>query len=229
MTDMLLVCPSCRTRYVVPDTAIGIDGRQVRCANCKHSWFQAGHDVALPAAAPATTAEPFAPPDPPPPPVYTEAPPAPERSSFDHEPPFRPRRNPAKLRTIAAAGFAAVLLVLGGAIWYFGLLADSLPFASHEPDLKIVLDAQQDRQTLRDGTEYFAASGTIVNSGAAAQTIPPLLVVLRDASGRVVFQWKMAPPVRRLAPGGQVKFNEAKLDVPRAARQLEVGWAERGG
>ena len=47
---MLLVCPSCRTRYVVPDSAIGMDGRQVRCANCKHSWFQGG---AIPPVAPA--------------------------------------------------------------------------------------------------------------------------------------------------------------------------------
>jgi predicted Zn finger-like uncharacterized protein len=39
---MLLVCPSCRTRYNVPDNAVGVDGRQVRCANCKHAWFQEG-------------------------------------------------------------------------------------------------------------------------------------------------------------------------------------------
>ena len=47
---MLLVCPSCRTRYAVPDNAVGVDGRQVRCANCKHGWFQEG---AGPQTAPA--------------------------------------------------------------------------------------------------------------------------------------------------------------------------------
>ncbi|MFZ9394999.1 MAG: MJ0042-type zinc finger domain-containing protein [Erythrobacter sp.] len=47
---MIISCPACRTRYVVPDTAIGLDGRTVRCAKCKHSWFQDGPELAEPAA-----------------------------------------------------------------------------------------------------------------------------------------------------------------------------------
>ena len=37
---MILTCPSCGTQYVVKDGAIPPDGRQVRCASCKHSWHQ---------------------------------------------------------------------------------------------------------------------------------------------------------------------------------------------
>ena len=75
---MIIACPACSTRYVVPDNAIGVDGRTVRCAKCKHSWFQEGASAEAvtaseDAAAPATAPPPRPAPPPPPPP-----PPAPE-------------------------------------------------------------------------------------------------------------------------------------------------------
>lgn len=37
---MIIACPACATRYVLPDAAIAAEGRTVRCAKCRHSWFQ---------------------------------------------------------------------------------------------------------------------------------------------------------------------------------------------
>jgi predicted Zn finger-like uncharacterized protein len=258
---MLLVCPSCRTRYVVADSAIGANGRQVRCANCRHSWFQDGPSTvappniapvaahsataapvvehAEPAAAPPvdTPAPTFAafdaPPPPPPmvdrqvgvvvpPPVVQDSE---ERSQFAHEPPFRPRRNPARIMTYAAVAFAALVAVGGGALWYSGWLDGAFAVASKEPDLEIVLHDNLALGRAGDGSPYFIASGSIVNSTATAQRVPDMLVTLKDASGRAVFNWTMKPPVRTLGAGKTAEFSQLKRDVPLASAKINVSWA----
>ena len=274
---MIIACPACATRYAVPDSAIGVDGRTVRCAKCRHSWFQEGPALeprAAPASAPAPVTAPpatpakvyaepeaaVAPPpaaapesDPPAPPASEEAieepppPPLPplkeeaaaphvysddyveDRSSFDYEPPFRARRNPAKLWMAGAILFAVLALGTIGAVAWYGL-PNWVPFsrsafAQAEPDL--VLDFppnRQDRRTLPNGAEFFGASGSITNVGKTRQAVPILLIVLRDERDRVVYSWEVVPSKRELAPGESVTINEAVTDVPKSAKVAEIGW-----
>ena len=262
---MIIACPACTTRYAVPDTAIGVEGRTVRCAKCRHSWFQDGPVLVAPTAPPVSVPEPVAVaaapvhvPEPAPagpelaesePPITRVSPqpplaeePAAQRefvsaptdsdddySSFHYEPPFRVRRNPARMWMIAASLFAVVSLSAIGAVAYYGL-PDWVPlarptFAEAQAGLMLEFPPnRQDRRTLPNGTEFFGASGTIRNVGRETRTVPSLLIVLRDARERIVYSWEVAPPKRSLAPGESVTVNEAVTDVPKSAKFAEIGW-----
>ncbi len=269
---MIIACPACATKYVVPDSAIGVEGRTVRCAKCRHSWFQDGPVLALrPAAQPEAppappppeasqfVAEPVAKtvaspeqtvdseavadPTPPPPlhrdeefpqtPTYAEPivePYPDDQSSFAHEPPFHPRRNPAKMWTMAAILFAVMSMgVIGATAWYG--LPDWVPLARPtfaEDQAGLVLDfpaKRQERRQLPDGSYYFSVNGTITNVGRKERSVPSVLVVLRGARDRIVYSRELVPPQRMLAPGESVDLNEALTDVPRSARIVaEIGW-----
>lgn len=254
---MILQCPACKTRYVVPDNAIGATGRSVRCASCGHKWFQppgltmeiepepplpaqpvepetaradAGPGLAEPVVPEADTAETMAG--------------EPHRQSWaardiDELPPpplavgrygDRPRRNPAKLWTIAALAFALIVAGGVGALAAFGVPAwaqDAFAFAlPDEPDLVIELPVEaQVHRTTENGTIYFHANGFIVNPTDRAQRVPPIKAELRDADGGIVYEWIIPAPVASLPPGERVGFSEARADIPRRAVLLTASWA----
>ena len=246
---MILECPECSTRYLVPDSAIGADGRTVRCATCRHSWFQESPPPAEPpielpveaivaepiaeeppVGAPGEVPEPaeaprFAPPPPPPP--IVEAP-ASDYDAFAHRPPFRPTRNLQRRRTVAAV-LAGLLMLAGVAaiVWLGapGLLAGiGLPVGPAESPLRIK-DNPIERRELENGSELFAVSGRVTNPSSSRQRVPDIRAELRDAQGRLVYGWTITPERRVLPPGGGLEFNSAKLDVPSNSKRLELSFA----
>ena len=251
---MILECPECSTRYLVPDSAIGAEGRTVRCATCRHSWFQPpapadlppvaildepedeegeegeeGEDVVAddePGAAPRRVSPPL--PAPLPQPVMEAPVPSRDYDAFAHRPPFRATRNLARQRTWAAVAAGLLMLAAVAAIVWLGapglLSRLGLPGGATESPLRLK-DNPIERRELENGSELFAVSGRVTNPSSERQRVPDIRAELRDAQGRLVFGWTITPERRQLPPGGSIEFNSAKLDVPSNSKRLELSFA----
>lgn len=131
---MILTCPACATSYFVPDTALGAQGRTVRCQSCAHSWHAMPEEpLELEAeAVPTATATVAAPA---PAPVET---PAPARESLAQTPaPELPKAYRARAETARRTRRAA----MHGAVWagvasiFLGLLAGAWLFRVEVVDI----------------------------------------------------------------------------------------------
>lgn len=237
---MILECTECRTRYLVPDAAIGADGRTVRCASCKHSWFQPPPPLDLVARAEALQDTAATPPSiapartTPTPSARPTA--AVDNSNFDafaHHAPFRPRRNPARRQTIAAIAAGGAMLAGVAGILYSGApgFATQLGLSQTVKNDPLVIEQYPiDRRDLPTGTELFAVSGRIINTSNTRQAVPDIRAELRDGTAinsRIVFSWTITPEQRTLAPGASIEFNSAQTDVPANSKRLDFTF-ERG-
>ncbi len=169
-------------------------------------------------------------------PEHVPAPPAPEMpaaayeegewTEYEEEP---ARKSKLRLIVVILLVLAAVAAAAFFAVRHYGapewMPVGQVAFAPASEDLQLEFPVEeQDRRKLENGLQYFAASGTVTNTGRQTQYVPDVQVVLRDAQERVVYSWELEPPKRELAPGESLTINEAVTDVPASARVVEIGW-----
>jgi len=282
---MILTCPNCATQYVVKDGAIPPQGRQVRCASCKHSWhqepepaaeLQLGPEAEAAEAAATETGEesvaeaalidpgsgpeaeerayqeaaiteaaedPAAPTldegaassdehwqrlsDPAARTADYDAPPGPELQPDDDFSPFaerdyvEPRRRSPLLALLV---LLAVVAALAAGVWFLapaewksrlGLAETSTPLTLSNPP-------RIERIQLASGNQLLTVAGRVINPTDKTHAVPPIHAELRDATGKVIYRWTIAPPAPTLGPGASAAFNSAEVNVPAGGQDLTI-------
>jgi len=195
---MILECPNCSSKFNLDSTALGAEGKKVRCTSCEYTWFQAAENPTPPVdeAKPETNAKADGTPD----------------AKADVE--FKPRRKrptkeePKKKKLPISVGIAASILV-------FLLVAKGTVVSLWEPaallyetigmDAPVLgqnlafLDVQVE-ETEKEGQRFLKISGNIVNNVSQPLEIPPLKAQVRDASQNILQEWQFTANSKRIIP-----------------------------
>jgi predicted Zn finger-like uncharacterized protein len=219
---MILTCPSCSTRYLLPPAALSPAGREVRCAKCGHVWFQAP-----PTDMPRTVdlTEPVRPHG------AAGLGAAPEKIANLPGPP-RPRRRSGAL------GWLLFIVILAGALGAAALYRDKV-VAAWPPAGKLyelvglrvaayglVLAEPVTERSSEGGSEILTVSGTVRSTLEGERPVPPLWVSLLDDQGRVLRREMAIPEPAVVGAGAQVGYKVRFAAPPNEATKVAVTFGE---
>ena len=226
---MIVTCPNCATKYLVDPAALGTDGRQVRCARCRHMWLQEPEIRIVDAPSVA------------PPPDQTER-------------DVRPRNLPAtfeqlRRRSLRVAMGWAVLVVVVVALLTAGFLGRRQIVAFWPPAIELydslgiavaneggepifgeglaVEGLSLDRLTEDDG-EVLYIRGRLINRADVTRPVPALRVRLTDADGEIRHEWTFSVSSDRLGPGESVGFETSLRNPEGTVTRLEIAPVREG-
>ncbi|MDP3495857.1 MAG: DUF3426 domain-containing protein [Hyphomonadaceae bacterium] len=236
---MILVCPSCDTRYFADDSSIGKEGRRVRCATCGHAWhakLQEEEGEIAPVAETGLTREQ----------VERLRQTAAENTKARAGPhaEFRAREHAKRKRhhgraiTIAwASGFALFVLAGGAAVLFRNEVAEAFPRAASIYKLVgldvnrfgLTFENVQARRTFDGTTPVLTVSGSVINGSDERLETPQLRVTLKDEAGNAVQTWTDKFSVPALGPNERTEFASRFEAPPVETYRLTVSFVREDG
>ncbi|MFL5109662.1 MAG: MJ0042-type zinc finger domain-containing protein [Microvirga sp.] len=245
---MLIVCPSCASEYMIEPAQIGADGRMVRCAACRDTFFVAGEPEPTeeelaeteefhafleqqPTAWPAAD-EPLA--------VEAES----ARSEPEVGPaaarlrlrlPSIPLAALARLAAVPKAPVLALILVglVGGAVLGRERIVAAAPAtarlyaAAHLSVNPLGLDLKGVRSelVLNGQDQLLVVEGEILNRRGRDVEVPSLRLTVRGPDGLELYTWTNEPPRKTLAAAETARFRARLASPPAEGREVLVRFA----
>jgi predicted Zn finger-like uncharacterized protein len=236
---MILVCPSCDTRYFADDSSIGKEGRRVRCATCGHAWHaklpdEEGETVVAEETGLTreqverlrqTAAEN----------TKARAGPHAEFRAREHA---KRKRHHGRAVTIAwASGFALFVLAGGAAVLFRNEVAEAFPRAASIYKLVgldvnrfgLTFENVQARRTFDGTTPVLTVSGSVINGSDDRLDTPQLRVTLKDEAGNAVQTWTDKFSVPSLGPKERTEFASRFEAPPVETYRLTVSFVREDG
>lgn len=244
---MLIVCPACASEYQIDLDRVGAEGRSVRCAACRETWFISPDEVSAALEAEMTAAmlaasEPGA--------AEGRAsaqadldaweaalaaePEAPRPTVKAKAKLVKPKRRPSILASpgaVLALALAGTLSLAVAAratvVWILpqsaGLYARiGLPVNLRGLDLRDVVAFQIPGEGAQG---QLVVEGDLVGVASAGAEVPSLAVEVRDGQDQPLYRWHIAPPRPALEKGETARFRASLSAPPAQGRSVRVLFA----
>ena len=247
---MLIVCPTCASAYRIDIDRVGMEGRSVRCAACRETWFITPAEILAAHAAELGAAD-ESEPDPVSDAAWQDAAAAVRVAAQDDraaEPPMpqpTKRRGPSrptkKKRAVPGLSPALALGLAALAALPLACLARTTVVRAFPQSaafyarigLPVNLRGIEIRDVVafsipaEDGRQAeLVVEGDLLGVGRGDMPVGALVVAIRDASGHALKTFPVPPPRAVLGAGETARFRARLADPPDLGRGVELSFAD---
>lgn len=239
---MILTCPQCNARYLLPAQTLAPEGRRVKCSSCGEIWRETPDSAEIGASAaqsPEVLDHAAVPADSAPAPVedipegvkpMPESPPPRENRFGKSQKPPPPKPNSFGGYAAAACLFIVCSIALTGMRDMIGAkwppsvaVFEMMGLEVRLPVQDISFDSVRTQARPARGGEVVSISGKIINRSRQPVT-PPLIEASAPADSPVA-RWNIAMPERPIAPGESAEFSSEYLGPATDAKDVRLRFA----